>query len=415
MSLQLVLTSAGFAALINAQNIGASALVVAEIGLTADTFIAAATLEALPGEFKRITTFGGDDVADDVIHVTMLDDSDETYELAGFAVYLDDGTLFAAYSQAEGAGPILEKAAVSQALLSVDISLSEAIADLITFGDTDFLNPPATTERQGVIEIATEAETLAGLDEDRAVTPKGLKGVINALVNGAGAALDTLFELGAALGNDANFAANVLAAIGLKADKARTVAAAGLATGGGDLSADRTITVPKAAVADVAAGTDDAKAVTPVSLVGPVWAAGDVKYSARAAAADGWYIADGSLKDRVTDAPLFAAIGVTYGAGDGATTFALPDLRGEFIRGLDLGRGVDAGRALGSAQADLIKDHTHVLNPALIEAGNSWDHGSGGAFFANNASGSNATDGVVAGGGAETRPRNIALTPLIKR
>jgi hypothetical protein len=48
----------------------------------------------------------------------------------------------------------------------------------------------------------------------------------------------------------------------------RTITAAGLATGGGDLAADRTITVPKASAAEVAAGTNDTKAVTPLALQG---------------------------------------------------------------------------------------------------------------------------------------------------
>ncbi|QUM72172.1 gp53-like domain-containing protein [Sphingopyxis granuli] len=50
----------------------------------------------------------------------------------------------------------------------------------------------------------------------------------------------------------------------------RLVSAAGLATGGGDLAADRTITVPKASAAEVAAGTNDTKAVTPLALQGGV-------------------------------------------------------------------------------------------------------------------------------------------------
>ena len=50
----------------------------------------------------------------------------------------------------------------------------------------------------------------------------------------------------------------------------RTVTAAGLATGGGDLAADRVITVPKASAAEVAAGVIDNKAVTPLSLLGGV-------------------------------------------------------------------------------------------------------------------------------------------------
>lgn len=57
----------------------------------------------------------------------------------------------------------------------------------------------------------------------------------------------------------------------------------------------------------------------------------------------GYLIEDGAEVGRVAYATLFAAIGTTYGAGDGATTFNLPDSRGEFWRGLDLGRGVDVG------------------------------------------------------------------------
>lgn len=48
----------------------------------------------------------------------------------------------------------------------------------------------------------------------------------------------------------------------------RTIGTAGLATGGGDLAANRTITVPKASAAEVAAGTNDTKAVTPLALQG---------------------------------------------------------------------------------------------------------------------------------------------------
>lgn len=59
----------------------------------------------------------------------------------------------------------------------------------------------------------------------------------------------------------------------------------------------------------------------------------------------------GASMRRAAYASLFAAIGTTYGAGDGATTFALPDLRGEFVRGFDDGRGVDVGRSFGSSQA----------------------------------------------------------------
>ncbi|MDG4650124.1 phage tail protein [Roseibacterium sp. SDUM158017] len=66
----------------------------------------------------------------------------------------------------------------------------------------------------------------------------------------------------------------------------------------------------------------------------------------------GWLECDGSALSRTTYADLFAAIGVVWGSGDGSTTFNVPDLRGEFLRGWDNGRGVDSARAFGSFQAE---------------------------------------------------------------
>ena len=64
----------------------------------------------------------------------------------------------------------------------------------------------------------------------------------------------------------------------------------------------------------------------------------------------GWLKANGSDVSRSTYGDLFSAINTTYGVGDGSTTFTLPDFRGEFIRGLDDGRGVDSGRTLNVFQ-----------------------------------------------------------------
>lgn len=87
---------------------------------------------------------------------------------------------------------------------------------------------------------------------------------------------------------------------------------------------------------------------------------GAIMYYARTAAPGGWLKSNGAAVSRMTYAALFAEIGTTFGAGDGTTTFNLPDLRGEFIRGLDDGRGVDVARALGSAQAGQVGPHTHT-------------------------------------------------------
>lgn len=89
-----------------------------------------------------------------------------------------------------------------------------------------------------------------------------------------------------------------------------------------------------------------------------------------------YLVCDGSAVSRITYAALFSKIGITYGAGDGSTTFNLPDLRGEFIRGWDNGRGIDAGRVLGSSQTNATAlptssfivstagVHTHTVDPA---------------------------------------------------
>nr|DAO97915.1 MAG TPA: tail collar fiber protein [Caudoviricetes sp.] len=133
---------------------------------------------------------------------------------------------------------------------------------------------------------------------------------------------------------------------------------------------------------------------------------GAVLYFAGKTAPSGWLKANGAAVSRSTYAALFAAIGTTYGTGDGRSTFNLPDLRGEFVRGWDDGRGVDNGRVFGSAQADEFKAHTHGGVPQ--RAGDS-DRGGSVSWF--------SIDGIgqtEAAGGSETRPRNIALLACIK-
>lgn len=134
--------------------------------------------------------------------------------------------------------------------------------------------------------------------------------------------------------------------------------------------------------------------------------AGTVIQFAGSSAPAGYLKANGNAVSRTTYAALFAAIGTTYGTGDGSTTFNLPDLRGEFVRGLDDGRGVDAGRTLGSAQADEFKEHRHsfgVADEAVTNNGYV-------AYTFQQVS----TSYTSFEGGSETRPRNIALLYCIK-
>jgi len=78
----------------------------------------------------------------------------------------------------------------------------------------------------------------------------------------------------------------------------------------------------------------------------------------------GWILCDGGLYGRTSSNPspqpnLFSVIGTTYGAGDSLTTFAVPDLRGMFVRGFDNGRNIDPLRSFASQQAYGIESHNH--------------------------------------------------------
>lgn len=141
---------------------------------------------------------------------------------------------------------------------------------------------------------------------------------------------------------------------------------------------------------------------TPAAQLDNIPPAGAVLFFAQATAPVGWLVCDGAVVSRTSYAKLFAAIGTTYGAGDGVTTFKLPELRGEFIRGLDSGRGVDSGRALGSAQAALLADHGH----AFLTPRNGTD---GATSFMSDSSGVGSPTGVS----GDNRPRNVALLPCI--
>ena len=152
---------------------------------------------------------------------------------------------------------------------------------------------------------------------------------------------------------------------------------------------------------------------------------GSVYTFAGATVPTGWLKCNGALLSRTTYASLFAVIGTTYGAGDGSTTFALPDLRGEFVRGVDDGRGVDAGRTLGSAQAA-----TRVIRDWWSDNGTGKDalawNGSAvvcdydGSIervidaFVPTWNGTKNPDTWIRVDGVRARPRNVAMHYIIK-
>jgi phage-related tail fiber protein len=132
---------------------------------------------------------------------------------------------------------------------------------------------------------------------------------------------------------------------------------------------------------------------------------GAVFWFAASTAPTGYLKANGASLSTTTYAALFAVIGYTFGGSGG--NFNLPDLRAEFIRGWDDGRGVDSGRVFGSAQAAAFASHTHTAGVSTAAAA------PGGTSVS--VRGVEST-GVAtsSAGGTETRPRNIALLPCIK-
>lgn len=215
MALSFVLTNAGRVALVNAARDGTGPVVITEAGVSATASVATADTAVLAGEIKRIDTISGSTVAAQRIHMTISDESDDVYSLRSIGVYLDDGTLFATYGQPE---PILEKNTESLLLLSIDVTFVDVTAAQVSFGDANFSNPPATTDAVGVVELATSAETAAGVDAIRAVTPAGLLAAFATLLgavwrpsnDGAGSGLDAdLLD-----GSDASYFTNIIERLG---------------------------------------------------------------------------------------------------------------------------------------------------------------------------------------------------------
>ncbi len=150
---------------------------------------------------------------------------------------------------------------------------------------------------------------------------------------------------------------------------------------------------------------------------------GGVSYFAASSAPTGYLKANGATVSRSTYSALFAVVGEVYGAGDGSTTFEVPDLRGEFIRGFDDGRGIDAGRVFGSAQSWAIENITGGAGyfnslAGVIFSGSLYQKSSTSTADSNNGGSTAYEIGLDASRevqtSTETRPRNVALLACIK-
>ncbi|MGV8925245.1 MAG: phage tail protein [Ewingella sp.] len=125
-----------------------------------------------------------------------------------------------------------------------------------------------------------------------------------------------------------------------------------------------------------------------------------------ATAPAGWLKCNGAPFDKIT----FPLLAIAYPGGN------LPDLRGEFIRGWDDGRGADSGRTIMSSQGDLIKSHSHDAPTAGSSQPGAGTYEVPGGLSNNiyadydyyRAAPTNVT------GGVETRPRNIAFNYILR-
>ena len=155
--------------------------------------------------------------------------------------------------------------------------------------------------------------------------------------------------------------------------------------------------------------------------------AGSVFSFATSTVPSGYLECNGAAVSRSTYASLFSSISTTWGVGDGSSTFNLPDLRGQFVRGWDNSAGVDSGRSFASSQSDQNKAHNHSVNDSGHNhtAGNwggSFGGSSGVTVFRSDQSGTNssiiqsATTGISIqnDGGTEVRVKNYALMYVIK-
>lgn len=212
---------------------------------------------------------------------------------------------------------------------------------------------------------------------------------------------------------------------------------AGIATTQAGLAADakteaesaRDIAIAKADEAASSAASIDMASL--MEMIASATPAGTVITTAMTTAPSGYLKCDGSEVSRSTYPGLFTAIGTTFGDGDGATTFTLPDMRGVFARGFDDGRGIDSERVFGSYQEDDNKEHSHtgststtgahthstniVASSGYIDSWKAVYLEAGSTKMTTSSSGNHSHSlNINNSGGSESRPKNIALLYCIK-
>jgi microcystin-dependent protein len=173
------------------------------------------------------------------------------------------------------------------------------------------------------------------------------------------------------------------------------------------------------------------------ALLNFLWPTGAIMSFAGAAAPANFLACDGAAISRTTYSALFAVIGTTYGAGNGTTTFNLPDFRGLFLRGAG-GSAPYAAASQGAVQADMVGPHDHTAslsndgahthtygpvngrygandNPQNTFRPSSGDSSGSSVGLTTSSNGAHThTATINNNSGTETRPRNTSVLYCIK-
>ena len=128
------------------------------------------------------------------------------------------------------------------------------------------------------------------------------------------------------------------------------------------------------------------------TIINPPIPTGTLHAFAGSTAPAGYLLCDGSAVSRTTYASLFAVLSTTYGAGNGSTTFNVPDMRGRAPIGAGTGTGltlrslgVSLGAETHTLQTSQIPSHSHTLGPGQSFGVNFGANNSGAATFGLNA------------------------------
>ena len=327
------------------------------------------------------------------------------------------GTTFASGDVATPAklNNLVDAATVSN-IVNADISASAAITD----------TKLATISSAG--KVANSSTTATSANTASAIVARDASGNFSA---GTITATQFIGPMSGTITGNASTASSWQTArnLSLTGDVAATLSSV---NGSANVSAVATISNASVTTAKIADGAvTSAKLGNDIILV----PAGAVMPFAMNSAPSGWLAANGSAVSRTTYAGLFTAIGTTYGAGDGSTTFNLPDLRGYFVRGAGTNSDATVSGTFGAKQADAVIAHTH----SGTTGNDSPDHshgftgGSGttgassaqvnpnsftATYYTNGASTRHqhafTTSSQSPAGATETRPKNIALLYCIK-